>query len=100
MRTVLLCAVVALLAACGRGTDTMGLSDERFVSIVVELRRAADLTRREPDTYPARRDSILDAAGVTEAQLRSYIDAHAEDLQHMAGIWADINRRLGEAPPP
>jgi hypothetical protein len=87
----------ALLAACGAGSGAPGLTDERFVTVVVELRRAAAETRGNPGAYPARRDSILQAAGVTEDQLRAYVDAHGGDLRHMAEIWADVNRRLAES---
>ncbi|HSJ05351.1 MAG TPA: hypothetical protein VK936_01530 [Longimicrobiales bacterium] len=88
--------VGALLAACGAGAGTTGLTDERFTAVVVDLRRAAEETRGNPGAFPARRDAVLQAAGVTEDQLRAYVDRHAGDLRHMAGIWADVNRRLAE----
>lgn len=100
MRTIPVLAMLAFVFACGSGGDATGLSDERFIEVVVELRRAAAQTRADPDAFTMRRDSILEAAGVTEAQVRGYVDAHAEDLRHMATIWATINERLGETPEP
>lgn len=93
-------AIAAVLGACSLGADATGLSDERFIAVVVELRRATEHTRSDSEQFPVLRDSILDAAGVTEAQLRAYVDAHAGDLRHMAEIWSTINRRLAEASEP
>jgi hypothetical protein len=96
LRMLVMLAAAALLTACGAGSGTTGLTDERFVTVVVELRRAAEETRGNPGAFPARRDSILQAAGVTEDQLRAYVDVHAGDLRHMAEIWADVSRRLAD----
>lgn len=93
-------AMVAVIVACSPGADAAGLSDERFIAVVVELRRATEHTRSDSERFPMLRDSILDAAGVTEVQLRAYVDAHADDLRHMAEIWSTVNRRLAEPTEP
>jgi hypothetical protein len=97
MRYMLLVAVAALLTGCGGGPTT-SLSDERFIDIVVELRKAAAEHRDDPDAYVARKDEILGAAGVDEAMIREYVEVRGGDLRHMAVIWSAVNERLTEEP--
>lgn len=97
MRAILLLLLaLPLLTGCGRRADATGLGDDQFVQVMVELRRAAERTRMEPDSFPPQRDRILADAGVTEEQLLAYVQEHGTDLQHMAEIWEAINRRLAE----
>lgn len=96
MRAVLLLVCLALLAGCGRSADATGLDDDRFIDVMVQLRRAAERTRGEPDSFPPRRDRILGDAGVTQEQLLEYVETHGADIARMAAVWDSINRRLGE----
>jgi hypothetical protein len=93
MTRYLLLLLLLALSGCGR-TDATGLSDERFIEVVVALRTAADDTRGDPSGYEARRTVILREAGVSEDELRAYVGRHSRDLHHMAEIWEAINERL------
>lgn len=84
-----------LWASCDRGHDGTGLSQTRFIEVIVELRRAS-LRLEDPAAFAARKQQILADAGVTEEQLRAYITAHERDLSHMAAVWESINVRLAE----
>lgn len=86
---------VALCAGCNRTDAGTGLSQTRFIDVVVELRRAA-LSLPEPAAFAARKQQILSDAGVTEEELRAYITAHERDLSHMAAVWESINVRLAD----
>jgi hypothetical protein len=94
-RLLILAAATALLTGCGR-EPVSGLDDDRFVDVVVLLRRAAAEHHADPAAFVERRDEILRDAGTTEAEVREYVERHGRDLQHMADIWAAINRRLTE----
>jgi hypothetical protein len=95
IRIALLLLLPLLLAGgCRSDAGATGISDERFIDVVVQLRRAAHETRDEPAAYAARRDAILREAGVTEEQLRAYVDVRGRDIDHMAQIWDSINTRL------
>jgi len=83
----------AVLAACA-GADATAIDRDRFVTTVVELRQAAMQTRGDPDAYDALRAQILQANGVTEEELRQYVEVHGENVDHMAEVWNDINTRL------
>lgn len=87
--------LVLLLALAGCRTDTgTGLSDERFIAVIVELRRAAQETRGDPAAYPALREAVLRDADVTEEELRQYVETHGRDVDRMAEVWDSINTRL------
>jgi hypothetical protein len=96
MRIFVMAAVAVLLAACAREPAT-GISDEQFIDVVVELRRAAVEHREDHEAFQARKDAILQQSGVEEEQLRQYVEVRGRDLQHMAEVWATINERLSES---
>jgi hypothetical protein len=101
MKTIAAVMVVVLaFAGCGGGDAGTGITDERFVEVVVQLRRAAQQSHLDPEAFAARREQILQEAGVTEEELRAYIDAHGRDLDHMAAIWDTINARLAGSESP
>jgi hypothetical protein len=95
MRQIALAVGTILLLGCS-GNSASGLSDERFINVVVELRQAAETYRDDPDGYVARKDEILNEAGVDETVIREYVEVHGGDLQHMARIWTAINERMTE----
>jgi hypothetical protein len=95
MRHLLTAALALLLATCAREPAT-GLTDQQFIDVVVELRRAAAEHTEEPAAYEARRDEILEERGLDDAALRRYVEVRGRDLQRMAEIWSAINERLTE----
>jgi hypothetical protein len=95
MRQIVLAVGTILLLGCS-DDPASGLSDERFIDVVVELRQAAAAYPDDPDAYVARKDEILSEAGVDEAVIREYVEVHGGDLQHMARIWTAINERMTE----
>jgi hypothetical protein len=99
MRRYLTLAVCALLlGGCGPGDPGMGLQQARFIEVVVELRRAA-LASTDTAAFEIRKQQILAEAGVSEAELRAYVESHAGDFNHMAAVWDSINSRVSEADP-
>jgi hypothetical protein len=92
-----LLVTVAAVCGCARDTDTTGLPQRRFIEVIVELRRAAQ--DGETAQFAARKQQILEKAGVTEEQLRAYVKTHERDLEHMAAVWESINVRLTQPPP-
>lgn len=93
--TIATLLLLLAVAACGDSPATTEVSDERFIEVVVQLRRAAMETMGSPDGFEARRDAVLRDAGVTEEQLRAYVETRGRDLDRMAEIWETINTRLG-----
>jgi hypothetical protein len=103
MRTLVhtICRAVLLLglsvpAGCGRGDATTAIERDRFVETIVELRHAAMETRGDTAAYEVRKQQILQEQGVTEAELRDYVERRGRDVEHMAEVWNEINTRLGE----
>jgi hypothetical protein len=95
MRHILIALTAALLLGCGREPMT-SLDDERFVDVVVELRRAAVQHHDDPDAFAARREEIFRAADTDEEEVRRFVEVHARDMQRMADLWSAINQRLSE----
>jgi hypothetical protein len=85
--------LLALLSACARTDTPGGISDEQFVTTLVELRRAATGAARDPVSFAAARQRILTEQNVTEEQLRAYIQSHSRDLTHLAAVWESVNER-------
>lgn len=88
-------AVLTFGACTGDGAGT-GLAHDRFVDVIVSLRQAANQTYGDPAAFAAQRDRILADAGVTEQELRVYVETHARDLEHMAAVWDSVNARLAD----
>jgi len=83
-----------VVAACAGDGSTVGLSDERFIEAMVELRRAAMTAGSDTVQFEQRRQAILNEQGVTEDELRRYVEANSRDLYHMAAVWDSISTRL------
>lgn len=86
-----------VVAACAGDGSTVGLSDERFIETMVELRRAAITVGPDTVQFEQRRQAILKEQGVTEDELRTYVEANSRDLYHMAAVWDSISTRLSES---
>jgi hypothetical protein len=54
------------------------------------------VTAESPEEYDRLRVEALTERGVTEAELRAYVDAWAHDPAHMAGVWTAIRETLLE----
>lgn len=72
------------------------MSREQFITVVTDLRKAA-METTEPAEWQARRDSILDAAGVTDSALVAFAAAHGERIPYMLEVWDTIEGRLRPA---
>ena len=97
VRNLLGGGLVCILFACGgeapapEAGDT--ISREAFMDTYVELRQRA---LRSPDgrISPSARDEVLEAKGVTEADLMEFVDAYGERVPFMVEVWAEIDDSL------
>ncbi len=99
VRRAALAALVAL-TACGGGADT--IDRDVFVATYVDLRVAA-LQTDSARVAEGQREEILERHGVTEADLTTFAEVHAADLEFMRDVWADVEAamdREAEAPAP
>jgi hypothetical protein len=96
MNRVLVGILSATLLSCGAGAETTGMTSDSFIEVMVELRRTANQAAGDTIAFVARREQILLEAGITEEQLREYVEAHGRDVEHMARIWEAINTRLAD----
>lgn len=90
-------ACALLLAGCA-DNDGIGAADDRFISTMVDLRQAAFRAGMDTARFEQLRDSVLSVHGVTEADLRAYVERHSGDLEHMAAVWDSVSARLSELP--
>ena len=98
MRKVIawICLIAVLLPACDRSTtppDTGGLSRDQFIEVFIALRNAKK-NARTPADFEEQKRQILGRAKITEAQFKSFGEAHTEDLGFMAAVWDTIQIRL------
>ncbi len=106
-KAALLAVVIAGLVGCGGGGTggaeggTPALTRERFVAVVVALRKA-EIELQHADSpaaeFAVRRDRILAEHGVTEEDLREYVRAHGE-VDLLEETWDTILQRLKYVPP-
>jgi hypothetical protein len=98
MRTRFGLAYVILVAACGGQGDTATdatapISRDLFVQTYVELRMESfDNTPRV--ITDAEKDVILAERGITDEDLRHFIQVHGSDLPFMRDLWADIEAQI------
>ncbi|HUG01010.1 MAG TPA: hypothetical protein VML95_04065 [Longimicrobiales bacterium] len=89
-------AAALALVACGGGGGAAadaGIDEQTFVSVFVELRRAASEEPTE-ESFSRRRDEILRSYRVTEDSLERFIDENADDLEYLSDVWDRIDRTL------
>jgi hypothetical protein len=97
-----LLAALALPAALGGCRDEYAgtLSRERFVAVNVALRRldpaGRDSLRTAADSARARA-AVLKKQGVTEEELRAFVDARRDDTEELSETWREIAARLARA---
>jgi hypothetical protein len=88
-----------VLAGCAVDENALGASDARFIETMVDLRRAALAAGTDTAQFERLREEVLAERGVTEADLRAYVDANGGDLYHMAAVWDSISARLADPGP-
>ncbi|MBR9988978.1 MAG: hypothetical protein KFH98_04435 [Gemmatimonadetes bacterium] len=89
-------AIGLLLAACAADEAAFGVSDERFIATMVDLRQAAVTAGTDTAQFELLREGVLARHGVSEDELRTYIEMNSGDLNHMAAIWDSIAARLSD----
>ena len=87
--------VVLMLALlpCGCAEPEPVLPAEAFVDVLVAVRQAAR-EAGSPEAFAARRDAILEEAGVTEAELQAFVDEGVHDPKRLAEAWDSAATRL------
>lgn len=88
-----------LLGACAADETAFGVSDERFIATMVDLRQAAMTAGPDTAQFEQLREGVLARHGVTEDELRAYMDMNSGDLSHMAAIWDSVAVRLSDPLP-
>lgn len=83
----------AMLAACTREAAGPQLEPETYVDVMVALRRAHRQTAT-PAEFQARRQAILQEAGVTDSLLVQWVRSRGEDVELLTALWDSINARL------
>jgi hypothetical protein len=88
-RAPLLLAAALFLAACGKDKEPAGvIPRDKFVAANVALRSLPD------GATPAQKAAALRKHGVTDRQLRAWVNGHASDPEGLAEAWEQIAVRL------
>lgn len=88
-RAPLLLAATLVLAACGKDKEPAGvIPRDKFVAANVALRSLPD------GATAAQKAAALKKHGVTERQLRAWVNGHASDPETLAEAWEQIAFRL------
>jgi hypothetical protein len=88
-RARLLLAATLILAACGRDEQPAGVIPEaKFVAANVAVRSLPD------GATPEERTAVLRKHGVTDRQLKGWVNGHARDPETLARAWEQIAFRL------
>ncbi len=82
--------LLLLLPGCA---SREGLSFERFVNAMVELRRASRETK-SPSEFAAKKQAIETRLGVTDGQLQRYMRDHRRDVKLLSAAWDSVEARL------
>jgi hypothetical protein len=82
--------IAALSTGCAAGDIVSGVSDSTFVRTMVALRQLPTGTSIDTIARAQSRDSILEAHGVTAAQLESAAVHLADQPDRAAGLWRMI----------
>jgi hypothetical protein len=90
---LLLLAGALALPACTRDARNGGLTEQRFVAVLVELRQAARV-HPDPEEFAFVRSDILDRHGVTDSALVAYARRKGPDVERMLALWERIAEEL------
>ena len=94
----LLCGLVLATAACTQTEGTPPITDEQFVRVMVELRRAADAHAGDAAAFDAAREEILNESAVTDSMLHQYVSVRARDLERLGSVFDEIRDSLRRMP--
>ncbi len=94
LRILAVGAALLVVPACERYADPARrtISPERFIEVYVALRQIDDA---EPTAAEQRR-AVLEEHGVTEEEMRRFVEARADRPRELAEIWERIERRMQE----
>lgn len=96
-RAIAFGALIVVLGACG-GTDApVTIERDAFIRTYADLRIAAVQTDTQRIAL-ATRDSILDAHGVTAADLERFAEIHSADLDFMRDVWNEVELLMDRQP--
>ena len=93
LRTCCLLLATVSIVACESDPDPVTIERAAFVDTYVALRTAALLRGTAAVDGPLR-DTVLQAAGVTEGELVTFAEVHGNDFEFMRGVWTDVSARL------
>jgi hypothetical protein len=102
LRVLLVGTLLAVSTTCR--DETVAMDRERFIATYVEVRATA-LRNPGGQITPAQKEEILARNGVTEDQLLEFAEVHGRDVDYMAQVWGEVERRLhpqdtATVPPP
>lgn len=97
MAGLVLLAGLLALPACGPDpAESLDLTQAQFIDVVAAIRNAEIEVSREDSAaalFQAKKDSILAAHGVTEAELEEFLNLHS-DPQTLDALWDSLTQRL------
>jgi hypothetical protein len=88
----LLVSVALALGGC-RSEPPESVTRTQFIDVMTALRKL-DMETASPAEFDPRRDSILEAASVTDSALVEFSRRHGRDVAFMAEVWDSIAMRL------
>jgi len=98
MRRLVALTVAMIVAGCGgesSGPDTAAdvIDRELFIQTMVDLRMDA-LDNTPMVIAEQEKEAILRERGVTEQDLRDFVEAHGRELVYMRDLWAEVEARI------
>ncbi len=83
-------------AGPGGGTGRSGtIGPDAFVEAIVAL-RSSELLDTSGFLPEGEAEQILEEQGLVPDDLRRFVEAHGKDVELMAALWNDIERRVNE----
>jgi hypothetical protein len=101
----ILFATVMILAAAMAGCNRLSFLENdggaipraKFVDTVVALRRAA-LQSPSPAEFDHQKTQHLSQTGVSEQDLKRFIEVHGSDAGYMSALWDTISAHIDKPP--
>ncbi len=90
--------MLGVMSCNGRGSGA-GLDDSTFVATMAELRRVHGDSAISTPQRDAARLKVLQARGLTPAELDSHARELAEDPERAVQVWQALERKLAATPP-